>query len=67
MISANATSAGSTITGIPEAGTSDTVKNLNYRCPVCGKIVDATSAEQILLHHEHVSHPRDFLLRKPAA
>jgi hypothetical protein len=67
MISANPTSAGSTIAGIPEAGTSDTVKNLNYRCPVCGKIVDATSAEEILLHHEHVTHPRDFLLRKPAA
>ena len=48
MISANPSSAGSTITGIPEAGTSDTVQNLNYRCPVCGRIVDATSAEEIL-------------------
>jgi hypothetical protein len=67
MISANPSSAGSTITGIPEAGTSDTVKNLNYRCPVCGGIVDATIAEEILLHHEHVTHPREFLLRKPAA
>jgi len=64
MISANPSSAGSTITGIPEAGTSDTFKNLNYRCPVCGEMVDASSAEQILLHHEHVTHPRDFLLAK---
>ena len=50
--------------GTPEAGTSDTFKNLNYRCPVCGEMVDASSAEQILLHHEHVTHPRDFLLAK---
>jgi hypothetical protein len=27
-------------------------------------MVDATSAEQILLHHEHVTHPRDFLVAK---
>jgi len=64
MIGANLSSAGSTIPGIPEAGTSDTFKNLNYRCPVCGEMVDASSAEQILLHHEHVTHPRDFLLAK---
>jgi hypothetical protein len=28
-------------------------------------MVDATSAEEILLHHEHVTHPRDFLLLIP--
>jgi hypothetical protein len=28
---------------------------------VCCKMVDATSAEEILLHHEHVTLPRDFL------
>jgi hypothetical protein len=32
-------------------------------------MVDATSAEEILLHHEHVTHPRDllFLFAKPLA
>ena len=31
------------------------VRPPNYRCPVCGEIVDAASAEQILLHYEHVA------------
>ena len=38
-----------------------------YRCPVCGDMVDASSAEQILLHHEHVTHPQRFLPAKPLA
>ena len=38
-----------------------------YRCPVCGEMVDPSNAEQILLHHEHVTHPRDFVLGKAAA
>jgi hypothetical protein len=40
--------------------------DLNYRCPVCGEMVDASSAEQILLHHEHATHPREFLLARAA-
>jgi hypothetical protein len=43
-----------------EPETSATVTSFNYRCPVCCKMVDATRAEEILLHHEHVTHPRDF-------
>jgi len=39
----------------------------NYQCPVCGEMVDPSKAEQILLHHEHVTHPRDFVLLKKAA
>ena len=45
----------------------ESVQNVNYRCPVCGRMVDATSAEQILLHHEHVTHPQDFAALKPVA
>jgi len=46
---------------------SNTVHALTYRCPVCGNMVDATNAEQILLHHEHVTHPRRFLQKFQAA
>jgi len=48
-----------------EPETSESANSLNYRCPVCRKMVDATSAEEILLHHEHVTHPRDFLFLFP--
>ncbi|HEY6070590.1 MAG TPA: hypothetical protein VIU85_04375 [Chthoniobacterales bacterium] len=44
----------------------DTIINLNYRCPVCGEMVDPSSAEQILLHHEHATHPRDYFFSKAA-
>jgi hypothetical protein len=44
----------------------ETIVGLNYRCPVCGEMVDPTSAEQILLHHEHATHPRDFFFAKAA-
>jgi hypothetical protein len=37
-----------------------------YRCPVCGELVDVTHPEEILLHHEHVTHPNRFRF-KPAA
>lgn len=47
-----------------EFGPSETAQTFDYRCPVCGEMVDASSAEQILLHHEHVTHPRDFLVEK---
>jgi hypothetical protein len=40
--------------------------NSNYRCPVCGDMVDPSQAEQILLHHEHVTHPHDFALARKA-
>jgi len=50
-----------------ELGTSEEARTLNYPCPVCGQLVDATNAEQILLHHEHVTHPRDFLSAKQVA
>jgi hypothetical protein len=30
------------------------------------EMVDPTSAEQILLHHEHATHPRDFFCTKAA-
>jgi hypothetical protein len=36
----------------------------DYPCPVCGEMVDVSNAEQILLHHEHVTHPRRFLSAK---
>lgn len=42
------------------------IVGLNYRCPVCGGMVDPSSAEQILLHHEHATHPRDFFFAKAA-
>jgi competence CoiA-like predicted nuclease len=45
---------------------SESAMNLKYRCPVCGEMVDPTSAEQILLHHEHATHPREFLLARAA-
>jgi hypothetical protein len=54
----------SAVTRLPGAKTLEMAQCVNYRCPVCGRIVDATSAEEILLHHEHVTHPRDFLLAK---
>ena len=47
-----------------ELGISETIKSTSYRCPVCGEMVDAGSAEQILLHHEHVTHPQRFLVGK---
>jgi len=64
MFRAHPSDSGSAVTRLPDAITFETAQHLNYRCPVCGKIVDATSAEEILLHHEHVTHPRDFLLEK---
>ena len=42
------------------------IVSLNYRCPVCGEMVDPRSAEQILIHHEHVTHPRHFSFSKAA-
>jgi len=51
----------------PEVATIDNLNNRNYRCPVCGEMADASRAEQILLHHEHVTHPRNFLLAKAVA
>jgi hypothetical protein len=58
--------------GVAESGDNSCVPepevNLNrYRCPVCGEMVDASSAEQILIHHEHVTHPRRFLAAKALA
>ena len=50
-----------------ESASSETEKTTGYRCPVCGKIVDPADPEQILLHHEHVTHPRDFFFAKPLA
>jgi len=52
------------ITPLPELGTSESPQSFDYRCPVCGEMVDSSSAEQILLHHEHATHPRDFLTAK---
>jgi len=49
-----------------EASIPDTIVTLNYRCPVCGEMVDPSSAEQILIHHEHATHPRDFFFPKVA-
>ena len=48
----------------PELATPERAQLINYRCPVCGQMVDAANADQILLHHEHVTHPRRF--RMPA-
>jgi hypothetical protein len=39
----------------------------SYRCPACGEMVDGNNAEQILLHHEHVTHPERFHFTFPAA
>jgi hypothetical protein len=46
---------------------SETIVSLSYPCPVCGEMVDPSSAEQILVHHEHATHPRDFLSLRTAA
>lgn len=51
---------------VQEIPNSETIVSLKYRCPVCGEMVDPTSAEQILLHHEHATHPRDFFFAKAA-
>lgn len=32
----------------------------NYRCPACGDLVDVAKREDILLHHDHVTHPERF-------
>jgi len=50
-----------------QASISETIVNLSYPCPVCGQMVDPSSPEQILLHHEHATHPRDFLSLRTAA
>ena len=47
-----------------EPKVSKTPTTTTYLCPVCGKSVDVTDPEEILLHHEHVTHPRDFLLER---
>jgi len=64
MTNAQPSSESSGTLQIAERGNFERATAANYRCPVCGEMVDAASAEQILLHHEHVTHPRRFLTTK---
>ena len=64
MTNAQPSSESSETLQIAERGSFERARATNYRCPVCGEMVDATNAEQILLHHEHVTHPRRFLTTK---
>jgi hypothetical protein len=66
MISSRPGNTGAECAQTPETSIPETIISLSYRCPVCGEMVDPTSAEQILLHHEHATHPRDFFFAKAA-
>jgi len=48
-------------------GSSEAANPAGYRCPVCGETVDPTSPEEILRHHEHVTHPHHFLSARSLA
>lgn len=67
MTNAQPANDGSVLSRPAALGIAGAARAITYRCPVCGRMVDAGSAEQILLHHEHVTHPRRFFLEKSPA
>jgi hypothetical protein len=67
MTSAQPTNDGLVISRPAVLGIADAARAITYRCPVCGRMVDAGSSEEILLHHEHVTHPGRFFSEKSPA
>lgn len=38
----------------------EATEKIFYPCPACGRLVDASHAEEILIHHEHVLASKEF-------